>query len=154
MTVLEELIDVALKCCEKSRLSGLKFHNARGCALLTSSGKVISPLTFFFLNSFRSTAAVMSMLPKQTQILVEFHRIRSFLMLLPKKLRFWRQFQMDRRILRFFFFFCCCNFMPQHMIIASDTSEEFPVPDGQIREFLRSFGLFGIVLVNCHIEHR
>jgi hypothetical protein len=40
------------------------------------------------------------------------------------------------------------------MIIASDTSEEFPVPDGQIREFLRSFGLFGIVLVNCHIEHR
>lgn len=40
------------------------------------------------------------------------------------------------------------------MIIASDTSEEFPVPDGHIREFLRSFGLFGVVLVNCNIEHR
>lgn len=45
MTILEELIDVALKCCEKSRLSGLKFHHARGCALLTSSGKVISHIS-------------------------------------------------------------------------------------------------------------
>jgi hypothetical protein len=40
MTVLEELIDVALKSCEKSRQSGLKYHQARGCALLTSTGKV------------------------------------------------------------------------------------------------------------------
>lgn len=40
MTILEELIDVALKCCEKSRSAGLKYRQARGCALLTSTGKV------------------------------------------------------------------------------------------------------------------
>lgn len=40
MTILEELIDLALKSCEKSRAAGQKYHQIRGCALLTSSGKV------------------------------------------------------------------------------------------------------------------
>lgn len=40
MTILEELIDLALKSCEKSRTAGQKYHKIRGCALLTSSGKV------------------------------------------------------------------------------------------------------------------
>lgn len=39
MTILEELIDLALKCCENSRTSG-QIHNARGAALLEASGKV------------------------------------------------------------------------------------------------------------------
>jgi hypothetical protein len=41
MTVLEELIDIALKACEKSRAADCqKQHHARGAALLSSSGKV------------------------------------------------------------------------------------------------------------------
>ena len=40
------------------------------------------------------------------------------------------------------------------MVVATDTSEDFPVPDGATREFLRSFGHFGVVLVNCRIEYR
>lgn len=40
------------------------------------------------------------------------------------------------------------------MIVATDTSEDFPVPDGNTREFMRSFGVFGVVLVNCNIEYR
>jgi cytidine deaminase len=39
MTILEELIDLALKCCENSRTSGQR-HNARGAAMLDASGKV------------------------------------------------------------------------------------------------------------------
>jgi hypothetical protein len=40
------------------------------------------------------------------------------------------------------------------MIVATDTSDDFPVPDGNTREFMRSFGVFGVVLVNCNIEYR
>jgi hypothetical protein len=40
------------------------------------------------------------------------------------------------------------------MVIATDTTPEFPVPDGTTREFMRSFGDFGVVLVNCNIETR
>ena len=41
MTILEELIDIALKACEKSRSADCqKHHHARGAALLTTSGKV------------------------------------------------------------------------------------------------------------------
>lgn len=41
MTILEELIDIALRACEKSRQSGKqKYHHARGVALLTASGQV------------------------------------------------------------------------------------------------------------------
>jgi hypothetical protein len=41
MTILEELIDIALKACEKSRGADCqKQHHARGAALLSSSGKV------------------------------------------------------------------------------------------------------------------
>ena len=39
MTVLEELIDIALKACEKGRIAGQK-HHARGAALLGPDGKV------------------------------------------------------------------------------------------------------------------
>jgi len=39
MTILEELIDLALRTCEKGRLSGQK-HHARGATLLGPSGKV------------------------------------------------------------------------------------------------------------------
>ena len=40
MTVLEELIDIALRACEKGRGAGQKRHQTRGCALLTGGGKV------------------------------------------------------------------------------------------------------------------
>lgn len=41
MTILEELIDIALKACEKSRGADCqKHHHARGAALLSTSGKV------------------------------------------------------------------------------------------------------------------
>lgn len=39
MTILDELTDMALRVCEKSRLGGQK-HIARSAALLTPSGKV------------------------------------------------------------------------------------------------------------------
>ena len=40
------------------------------------------------------------------------------------------------------------------VVIAGDTAEEFPIPDGGSREFLRSFGVFKVVLVNCMMESR
>jgi hypothetical protein len=49
MTVLEELIDISLRACEKGRHAGQKRHHARGCALLTSGGKV-SPLASLSLS--------------------------------------------------------------------------------------------------------
>lgn len=48
MTILEELIDLALRSCEKSRSAGQKYHQARGCALLTSSGKVCLDYLYYF----------------------------------------------------------------------------------------------------------
>lgn len=41
MTILEELIDLALHSCENGRTAGQK-HHARGAALLAPSGKVYS----------------------------------------------------------------------------------------------------------------
>ena len=38
------------------------------------------------------------------------------------------------------------------VVIASDTMKSFPAPDGQSREFLRSFGVFSVVLVNCDMQ--
>jgi cytidine deaminase len=41
MTILEELIDIAMNACEKGRASGQK-HHSRGAALLTGDGRVFS----------------------------------------------------------------------------------------------------------------
>lgn len=41
MTILEELVDIALQCCANGRRSGQK-HHARGAALLEAGGKVYS----------------------------------------------------------------------------------------------------------------
>ena len=38
------------------------------------------------------------------------------------------------------------------LVIASDTMKSFPAPNGQSREFLRSFGVFPVVLVNCDMQ--
>ena len=38
------------------------------------------------------------------------------------------------------------------IVIASDTMKAFPSPDGASREFLRNFGEFPIILVNCDLE--
>lgn len=40
----------------------------------------------------------------------------------------------------------------QCMVICSDTMKSFPAPDGQSREFMRSFGEYPVVLVNCNLE--
>lgn len=42
----------------------------------------------------------------------------------------------------------------QCIVIASDISDVFPAPSGQMREFLRNFGVFPVILVNCHLEVR
>ena len=42
MTILEELIDIALKVCENGRHAGEKAHASRGAALLAPGGKVYS----------------------------------------------------------------------------------------------------------------
>lgn len=43
-------------------------------------------------------------------------------------------------------------FVPKGVVICSDTMKSFPVPDGSSREFMRSFGNFPVVLVNCELE--
>jgi hypothetical protein len=49
MTILEELIDIALKSCEKSRAAECqKQHHARGAALLSSTGKVVTVTSEYF----------------------------------------------------------------------------------------------------------
>lgn len=37
------------------------------------------------------------------------------------------------------------------LVISTDTMPDFPAPDGQSREFLRSFGIFPVILVNCDL---
>ena len=105
MTILEELIDVALKSCEKSRSAGLKYHHARGCALLTSNGKVviivISPLD---LKLDRYILVVMyihlnHLVPRKVQIGI-LGMLMFCQMLALKRLQFLLQFQMVLKILR------------------------------------------------------
>ena len=38
------------------------------------------------------------------------------------------------------------------LVVASDTMKSFPTPDGSSREFLRSFGVFPVVLINCEMQ--
>ena len=38
------------------------------------------------------------------------------------------------------------------LVLSTDTMIDFPAPDGQSREFLRSFGIFPVILVNCDLE--
>jgi hypothetical protein len=46
--------------------------------------------------------------------------------------------------------YLCLRF--QCIVICSDTMKSFPAPDGLSREFMRSFGVFPVVLVNCNLE--
>jgi len=51
MTILEELMDVSLRACEKGRASGQK-HLSRGAALLGPAGKVEPrPLSLLHLSN-------------------------------------------------------------------------------------------------------
>ena len=47
MTILEELIDLALNVCENGRAAGQR-HHARGAALLAPGGKVYSGCDIYF----------------------------------------------------------------------------------------------------------
>ena len=38
------------------------------------------------------------------------------------------------------------------LVLSTDTMINFPVPDGLSREFLRSFGTFPVILVNCELN--
>lgn len=40
------------------------------------------------------------------------------------------------------------------LVLSTDTMTVFPAPDGQSREFLRSFGVFPIILVNCELDSK
>ena len=47
MTILEELIDMALKCCENGRQLGQKQQFVRGAALLDANGRVYTGCDVF-----------------------------------------------------------------------------------------------------------
>ena len=38
------------------------------------------------------------------------------------------------------------------LVITTDTMKQFPVPDGQSREFMRNFGVFPVILANCDLD--
>jgi cytidine deaminase len=40
----------------------------------------------------------------------------------------------------------------QCLVLCSDTMKSFPAPDGMSREFMRSFGIYPVVLINCNLE--
>lgn len=40
----------------------------------------------------------------------------------------------------------------QCLVLSTDTQTIFPAPNGQSREFLRSFGIFPVILVNCDLD--
>lgn len=42
----------------------------------------------------------------------------------------------------------------QAMVVATDSSEAFPVPDGATRQYLSEFGDFPVVLVNRDMQLR
>lgn len=66
MTVLEELIDIALRACEKGRQAGQRRHHARGCALLTAGGKVYSGCDVYAITSSTDLTAESSHIPDVT----------------------------------------------------------------------------------------
>ena len=114
MTVLEELIDIALRECESNNGRRSNGNALRGAAVLSSNGTVYTGCDVFIGEN------------DQIGISAEKSALLS---------------AVADGITKF-----------QCLVIASDTSVEFPTPNGQIREFLRSFGIYPVVLVNSTLE--
>ena len=133
MTILEELIDMAFKCCENGRKSGLNQH-ARGATLLECNGRVYSGCDISIKDN--DPNAVMA---EKAAAIAAFSAGAS-------KFEVWFIFQLYQSIYYLFIYYCQC------LVIVSDTMKKFPTPNGQSREFLRGIGEFPVILVNCNLE--
>jgi cytidine deaminase len=113
MTILEELIDVALGACEKSRNAGQR-HHARGAALLGPSGKVYTGCDVYVSENDANSVTA----ERVAVLTAVSDGVKKF----------------------------------EALVIASDTMQTFPVPHGNSREFLRTFGNYPVILVNSNME--
>ena len=124
MTILEELIDLALRACEKFRLArpGEEFPS-RGAALLGPEGRVYTGVDVYSHESdLHAISAERAAVLAATQDGVPAYAPAGGAPC-----------------------FDCC-------VIVSDTLEQFPVPDGRTREFIRGYGNFPVILVNANLE--
>ena len=149
MTILEELIDLALNVCEKSRTTTQLNHNhSRSAVILSSIGKAytgcdihmnsdITTINTTTLsgssgNSNNNNSSNTSSSSSTTSLSLA-HGVSAeraaFLIAIADGIT-----KID------------C------IVICSDTMISFPSPDGLSREFMRSFGIYPVILVNCNLE--
>lgn len=114
MTVLEELIDIAIRECENSSERRDKGSSLRGAAVLSANGTVYTGCDIFINDNDQIGISA----EKSAMLSAVADNITKF----------------------------------QCLVIASYSCVEFPTPNGQTREFLRSFGIFPVVLVNSSLE--
>lgn len=121
MTILEELIDLAMCVCEKSRNSKSQqqaYTHSRSAVLLCSTGKAYTGCDVHLnSNSIESSQGGVS--AERAAFLAAVADGASK--------------------------FDC-------LVICSDTMKSFPSPDGLSREFMRTFGIYPVILVNCNLE--
>ncbi len=160
MTVLEELMDVALRVCESGRQAGQR-HHSRGAALLSGAGKVYTGCDVYFgldsgglaANNFGSgnggsngngngiSAERAAVLAAVSDGVKHFH-VRV------------QRISLSRiyLVLNLYVVLMTRATCGQALVIASDSMKLFPTPDGQSREFLRTFGVFPVILVNSQLD--
>eukprot|EP01038_Epipyxis_sp_PR26KG_P008402 gene8402-11360_t len=113
MTILEELIDYALRVCENGRIAG-QTHHSRSAVLLSCEGKVYGGCDVYIQgNEIGGVSA------ERASILAAVADGATG--------------------------YDC-------LVVCSDTMTSFPAPDGLTREFIRSFGIFPVILVNSNLE--
>ena len=111
MTVLEELIDIALRASEHA----VGNQMSRGAAVLSSTGDVYTGCEIY-MKGYDQNGIISA--EKSAVVSALADGVNKF----------------------------------QCLVIASDVMTDFPTPTGESREFLRSFGIFPVVLVNSILE--
>lgn len=163
MTVLEELIDAALNVCEKSRQTALQQQthtHSRSAVVLTSTGKTYTGCDVHIASASGVPSESHGVSAERAAILAAVadgagkFDVSYFLNICVFSMRdIWLlgfvPLSFDSLLL---IFSCACVSLLQCIVICSDTMKSFPAPDGLSREFMRSFGVYPVVLVNCNLE--
>ena len=161
MTVLEELIDAAMNVCEKSRSSSLQQQSpshSRSAVLLSSTGRTYTGCDVHIAaaNGSTDSAAQHGVSAERAAFLAAVadgaakFDVRSGV-IVPYSLNLVINFS-NIPIILYSYVASLFLYSPQCLVICSDTMKSFPAPDGLSREFMRSFGNYPVVLVNCNLE--
>jgi len=158
MTILEELIDLALNVCEKSRTTTQLNHNhSRSAVILSSIGKAYtgcdihmnSDITTINTTTLSgSSGNNMNAINNNTSNINNNNNNNSSSS--STSLSLAHGVSAERAA----FLIAIADGITKIdcIVICSDTMISFPSPDGLSREFMRSFGVYPVILVNCNLE--